>query len=44
MKAKVALIREARATRNLGQTESAIRPQELLCPFNPARDYILMRR
>ena len=44
MKAKVALIREARAERNLRQAEPAVCPQEILCPFNAPRDYILMRR
>jgi hypothetical protein len=44
MKAKVALIREARAQRNLGQAELAICPQEVLCSFNPACDYKLVRR
>jgi hypothetical protein len=40
----MALIRETGAERDLGQAESAICPQEVLCPFNAARDYILMRR
>ena len=44
LKAKMALIREAGAERDLGQAEPAVCPQEVLCPFNAARDYILMRR
>jgi hypothetical protein len=44
MKAKVALIREARAEPNLGQAELAICPQELPRSFNPACDYKLVGR
>jgi hypothetical protein len=38
MEAKVALVREAGAERNLGQTELAICPQEVLRSFDPAGD------
>ena len=44
MEAKVALVREAGAEHNLGQTELAICPQEVLRSFDPAGDYKLVRR
>jgi hypothetical protein len=44
MKAKVALICETRAERNLGQAESAIFLQEVLCSLNPPGNYKLVRR
>jgi hypothetical protein len=40
----MALIREAGAHRDLGQTELAVCSQELLRPFNAAVDHILVRR
>ena len=39
----MALIREAGAERDLGQSELAICPQEVLGSFNPAGDYELVR-
>ena len=44
MKAEMALVREAGAERDLGHAELAVCPQELLRPFNTARDHILVRR
>ena len=44
LKAKMALIREAGAERDLGQAEPAVCPQEVLRSFNAACDYILVRR
>ncbi len=44
LKAKMALIREAGAERDLGQAEPAVCPQQVLRSFNAACDYILMRR
>ena len=44
MKAEMALIREAGAERDLGQTELAVCPQEFLRSFNAARDHILVWR
>jgi len=40
----MALIRETRTECDLGQAESVICPQEMLCSFNPACDYKLVRR
>ena len=40
----MALVREAGAERDLGQAEPALCPQEVLCSFNPACDYKLVRR
>lgn len=40
----MALVREAGAERDLGHAELAVCPQELLRPFNTARDHILVRR
>jgi len=44
MKAKMALIREAGAQRDLCQGELAVCSQEVLRSFNTARDHILVRR
>ena len=40
----MALVRETGAERDIHQTELAICPQEMLRPFNAARDHILVRR
>ena len=39
----MALVREAGADRDLGQTELAVCSQELLCPLNAAVDHVLVR-
>ena len=44
LKAKMALIREAGAERDLGQAEPAVCPQEVLRSFNAAHEHILVRR
>jgi hypothetical protein len=44
VKGKTALVREAGEERNLRQAELTVSPQEALCPFNAARDHILVRR
>src|SRR5262249_944987 len=44
LKAKMALVREAGAKRDLGQAEFAVCPQEVLRLFDAARDHILVRR
>jgi len=41
---KMALVREAGADRDLGQTELAVCSQEVLRPFNAAVDHVLVRR
>jgi hypothetical protein len=44
METKMALMRETTAKRDFAQTYSAICTQKVLCSFDAARDYILMRR
>jgi hypothetical protein len=38
VKGELALVREADAERDVGQAEVIVCPQEVLCPFDAARD------